>query len=193
MIRTITPIFSIIIALVIFFFYVKPEFVDIKAKQGEAEQYEEAAKTASALNGELAALLAKKESYGVGDLERLDALVPTTINEVKILTDLSEIARSHNMLFGDIKVTNGDPGVGTLAPEATQEGVAEQKVVYTDFRTSEIAFSLIGTYEQFKAFLADVEKSLVLLEATNIVFDAGEGNLQQYGVSLRAFSLPPIE
>jgi large-conductance mechanosensitive channel len=189
MIRTITPIFSIIIALLIFFFYAKPEFAVIKSTQGEAEQYNDAAATAAALNSELNALVNKKRSFSAGDLARLDALVPADINEVKILTDLNEIARTHNMLFGNIDVKNSDTEVSS----ANQAEAPGQKVAYTDFVTSDITFSLIGTYEQFKAFLADVEKSLVLLEVLDIEFTAGEGNLQQYTLTVRSFSLPPTQ
>ena len=193
MIRTITPIFSIIIALVIFFFYAKPEFAVIKATQGETEQYTEAAATAAALNSELNALVDKKRSFSAGDLERLDALVPADINEVRILADLNEIARTHNMLFGNIDVKNSDTENAASGQTGTIEGDSGQRVVYTDFLTSDITFSLIGTYEQFKSFLADVEKSLVLLEMLNIGFTEGEGNLQQYTMTVRTFSLPQTQ
>lgn len=193
MIRTITPIFSIIIALVIFFFYAKPEFVEIKTTQGEAEEYTEAAATAEALNTEIGALLKKKRDFSSADLERLDALVPTAINEVTILTDLNEIARTHSMLFGNIDVENSDAGISASNQVIPPDGKTGQSVAYTDFVTSKITFSLIGTYEQFKAFLADVEKSLVLLEATNIKFTAGDGNLQQYDMTVIAFSLPQTQ
>lgn len=191
MIRTITPIFSIIISLVIFFFFAKPMFAEIKLIQGETTQYETAAQKAVELNTALATLVNKKRSFSAGDIDRLDALVPPSINEVRILTDLSEIARSHNMLFGNIEVSNADDSSGSTAAGGTV--ATAQTVAYADFVTTNIGFSLIGTYDQFKAFLADIEKSLVMLEITNVTFDAGEGNLQQYAISAQVFSLPPIE
>jgi len=191
MIRTITPIFSIVIALVIFFFFAKPMFAEIKVLQGETEQYEEAAGKAVELNQTLASLINKKRSYSADDLERLDALVPSELEEVKVLTDLSEIARSHNMLFGNIKVANAENSKATDA--TTDEQASTQSLTYNDFTTTIIDFSLIGTYEQFKSFLADIEKSLVLLETTSINFDSGEGQLQQYTLSVQIYSLPPRE
>jgi len=193
MIRTITPIFSIIIAFIIFFFFAKPEFAVIKATQGETEQYNDAAETAAALNSELDALVDKKRSFSAGDLERLDVLVPADINEVTILTDLNEIARTHNMLFGNVDVENSDKENAASGQAVTPSGDVGQRVTYTDFQVSDITFSLIGTYEQFKAFLGDVEKSLVLLEVLDIEFTVGEGNLQQYTMIVRAFSLPPTQ
>jgi Tfp pilus assembly protein PilO len=190
MIRTITPLFSIVVALVIFFFYAKPMFAEIKDTQGKTKQFEQAAEKAVELNATLASLVNKARSYREEDIERLTALVPPEINEVKILADLNEIARSHSMLFGNIDVSDVDdssPSNQPGTPVATP-----QKVAYTDLVATTIGFSLIGTYEQFKDFLADIENSLVLLEVANITFDAGEGNLQQYTVSVTAFSLPSI-
>lgn len=190
MIRTVTPIFSIIIAFVVFFFFTQPMFAEIQSFEAQAEQYEEAVARATELNVELAEKVRQKRSYSAGDLEKLDALVPTQIDEVRILADLSEIALRHNMLFGNVEVTNSenDPD----APEYDETNFS-RTVTYTDFAVSTISFGLIGTYEQFKSFLADVEKSLVLLEVTEISFTAGEGALQQFEVTVNAYALPQTQ
>ncbi len=194
MIRTITPIFSIIVAFVVFFFYTKPMFAEIKITQGEAAQYKEAASKAQELNAELARKLNEKRGYSVENLERLDALVPNSINEVKILADLSELARSHNMLFGNVNVENVDGGTNNNGNNSTEEGTTlSQTVSYVDIENASLTFSLIGTYEQFKAFLTDVERSLVMMEITEIDFMTGEGNLQQYELAVTLFALPPIQ
>jgi Tfp pilus assembly protein PilO len=188
MIRTVTPIFSIIIALVVFFFYTKPMFAEIKATQSETAEFAEAVSRAEELNAELSNKLSKIRAFNAESLDRLDVLVPPSINEVKVLTDLSEIARSRNMLFGNISVENSDVAVGDVVKSS-----GTQSVSYEDIANTDIAFSLIGTYDQFKAFLADVEQSLVMMEVTNITFNVGEGDLQQYELSVRLFALPPIE
>lgn len=164
-------------------------FAEVEQIRTETLQFEEAAARASELNEELSRKLTLKRSYPAEVLERLDALVPSEVNEVKILHDLDEIARSHNMLFGNVTVANNDGAEGDAAFPATVTRTA----TYDDLEVSDINFSLIGTYEQFKAFLNDLEQSLVLIEVTTIDFRAGEGMLQQYNMSARVFALPPIE
>jgi len=188
MIRTITPIFSIIIALVVFFFFVKPMFAEIQQIQGETDQYQQAVGKATELNQLLTALVSKKRSYSAEEIERLEALVPQSVDEVKILADLNELAKSHSMLFGNIKVTSRDEVVST-----GEQTAPSQTVSYDDFVTSDITFGLIGTYEQFKAMLSDLEKSLVLMEITNITLSASDGPLQQFELTVRAYSLPVIK
>lgn len=191
MIRTITPIFSIVIALVIFFFYSKPMFAEMRVLQEQTAQYSDAVKKAQDLNTELSDKLKKKRSYDTESINRLNALVPESINEVKVLTDLSEIARSHNMLFGNINVTNSDNEKSdSTVPDPS---VSTGDVSYENITNTGIAFSLIGTYDQFKSFLSDIERSLVLMEVTGITFTTGEGDLQQYEVSIQLFALPPSE
>lgn len=169
-------------------------FAEIKITQGEAAQYEEAASKAQELNAELARKLNEKRGYSVEDLERLDALVPSSINEVKILADISELARTHNMLFGNVNVENVDGGAGEGPSGSTEEGSSLSRTVsYADIESTSLTFSLIGTYDQFKAFIADLEQSLVMMEITGIDFTTGEGNLQQYEVAVTLFALPPIE
>ncbi len=190
MMRTITPIFSIIIALFIFFFFTQPKFAEIKKIQNESAQYMTAAAKAEEINAELSNMLTEKRAYPVDALEKLDALVPDSINEIKVLSDLNELAKKHAMLFGNVTVSKPE-----LQYDGTDiDGIANtQNVDYEDLATTDISFSLIGSYEQFKAFLSDFEQSLVMLEVLNISFSTGEGTLQQYEISARVFALPPIE
>ena len=185
MIRTVTPIFSIVIGILIFLFYTQGQFTDVKQVKDEASRYEQAVATAETRNKELNAKYDAMEAHGPSDIERLNTLVPREIDEVKILTDISELARSHNMLFGNVVASNNE-----LEPQVTVDD-GSLPAEFKDLTFTELQFSLIGTYDQFKAFLADVESSLVLLEVYNIGFTTGEGIFQQYSVSVRVYALAP--
>ncbi len=191
MIRTITPIFSIIIAFVVFFFFTKPMLAEMKITQGKTAEFADAASKAEQLNTELSSMLNKKRAFEMKDIERLEVLVPQKIDEVRVLTDLNEMARVRNMLFGNVNVVNGDEEV--VSSDVTEASVVTQNITYDAIRSTDITFSLIGTYDQFKSFLADVEQSLVMLEIMEMKFVVGEGDLQQYELTVRLFSLPPIE
>lgn len=188
MMRTITPVFSIIIALVVFFSVSKPMFTEIDDIKAQTAQFQEAVDSAQSRNQKLEELINKKQGHDSRDLEYLDALVPQDVDEVKMLVDLKEMAEKHNMLIGNIGVEGG--GTGSPASDASSE--VSGAISYNSFSTADITFGLIGTYEQFKSFLADMERSLVLMEVINITFASGEGDLQQYDLTIRAFGLPPI-
>jgi len=188
MMRSVSPFISLVIAVVVFFFYTRPMFADIEALQLQTAEFMNAAEKAQELNRELSEKVTRKRSFDQVSLDRLDALVPPSIDEVKALTDVSELARKHNMLFGNIslqtentKKRNNEGGSGTLG------------ITLSDLSHTDVQFGLIGTYEQFKAFLGDVEQSLVMLEVIDVNFTAGEGLLQQFDMKVRLYSLPPLE
>jgi Tfp pilus assembly protein PilO len=167
-------------------------FGEVKALEQEADQYQEAVKYAVDFNQELTKKLETVNGYGPENLARLDAFVPKTIDEVKILADIAELARKHNLLFGNVSV--GDE-VDNAVSENDGDTIKDprQAISYSDIERTTLSFSLIGSYDQFKAFLESIEQSLVAMEVTRIEFVAGEGLLQQFEVTVDLFALPPIE
>lgn len=184
MIRTLTPVLSIIIGLLLFFIFARPMFAEITAIKAETAQYDRAVEQATTLNSKLAALMNQKNSFSEIERNKLDAFIPRDINEVKLLADLKELTRTHNMLIGNITVTEADGQVaGAL-------DVSTPAISYDSLASSEITFSLIGTYDQFKSILRDIERSLVLMEITGINFSANAGSLMQFEVTVRTYALP---
>ncbi len=184
MFRTITPIFSVVLAIAMYFFFTGDIFTEIKTIQAETTEYEVAVQKGIEYNQKLESLLATKRSFSPLDSERVATLVPTDLDEVRVLVDLEAMAQTHKMLLGNIEVENGE-----VILAGVEEGVSSTEVGMRDFASADISFGLIGTYDQFRALLADIEKSLVLMEITNIDFIATEGSLQQFDVTIRVYSL----
>ncbi len=183
MFRTITPILSIAIGLVIFFFFTQPMLAEIKTIEAETAEYKEAVGIAQTLNETLNTLLEKKRSFSASDVERLEALVPDSYDGVRILADINKIVGSHYMVLSDISLEESDMIQDRNIPST-------DLISYDTFKTAEINFSVIGTYEQFKGLLGDIEQSIVLMEVTNIDFGVGEANTLQFNVTVKVFALP---
>ena len=116
------------------------------------------------------------------DNERLDSFVPDSIDTTKLLVDLEGISNTHHMLFGNVAVDEGDAQVG-----ASNTGVS----LGSELATADISFEVVGSYEQFKNFIRDIEHSLTLFEITKISFTSREdGVFGQYAVTVRAYALP---
>lgn len=183
--KSLTPIFSLIIALMAYFFFTQPTLSDVDDIKKNIDDYTHAVDTAKTMNSTLDALIRQKEQYTSAQQEQLNALVPDSVDEVKRLVDLKQLAQDHNMLIGNIAVANSKKS-GKGGGEGTK---ANQTISASSFDSSNISFSLIGTYEQFKGMLYDIERNLVLMEITNIQFSAGQGNLQQFNVTIRLYGL----
>lgn len=187
MFRIIGPLLSLLIACAAFFFFVRPMVVDVQALQAETRAYEEAVSKANEFNTLLGSLLAKKSSFSALELDRLETLVPTEIDGVRALVDIEELASTHGLLFDRVTID-------LLEEEAGNEEA--QPVVHTSaegVQTLDIAFSVVGDYASFKAFLEDLEESLLLMDVMEIAFQTAQGELITYAVTVRLYGLGNTE
>lgn len=183
MFRTLTPIFSIVVAIAIFFFFTQPMFAEIQAVQDETTQYREAVENARLFNETLQKLVNEKNAMSAAELERLEALIPPEVDEIQLLVDLEALAEEHDMLIGNISVAKSSNSGGQQSGRG--QATSLEELAYVD-----ISFGLIGDYEQFRAILADLERSLYRFEIMSVTFSAGDSDLQQYDVSVRSYALP---
>ncbi len=183
--RTLTPILSLVIAIILFVFFVRPQYAEVLSIQSEIDEYQKAITQYTEFTNKLEAKIAAKESRSALQNEQLDQLVPNEIDDAQALVDLEALAQRHNLLFGNTDVSTGD----TELQRKTDPAVAEDEGS-DELRTADITFGVIGTYEQFKSFLTDVEKSLSLYEVTQISFDTTESSFQQFEVTVRVYALP---
>ncbi|MBX2866378.1 hypothetical protein KTR10_00225 [Candidatus Kaiserbacteria bacterium] len=189
------PALSIFVGLLVIFFFVRPLFSQIGDLQAEADQYEETVRKVQEFNARLDELVAKRNALSIGDLERLEAFVPHgEIDEVAVLVDLEALADTHGLIFQDVKVgvigevDGGDELFevgGQVEPETVSPGFDA-----SEFLTQDIDFAVVGTYDQFRGFLEDLEQSLVLMEIMKLSFSIGEGELVEYEFKVRLFGIP---
>jgi len=208
--KTLTPIVGIIVAVGLFFSYIRPTFEDIKGVQDEAARYTQAVEKASELQQRINELKQRQSSISLADLERLEALLPGRVDEVAVLIDLDAIASSHNLTLGDVEVgdresdetqeQNAQSQPGTVAVPGQMAGSPDDEVfsgmesaeaITSQYATLDISFSVVGTYNDFRMFLRDIERSLVLMEVTKITFTESEGDAVPFAVTVRLYSLNP--
>jgi hypothetical protein len=187
MMRTLTPVLSLLIAVLLFFFFTQPAFTEVSALQAEIDEYQDAAESYVEFSKILEEKLNVKQNRAAIESERLDRLVPDAIDDTRLLVDLEAMAESHNMLFGNIAVEGGD---AELLSSKETEGGEFVETGSGELSATDISFDVIGTYEQFKDFLRDIEQSLTVLEVVGITFSATDGDFQQFSVTVRTYALP---
>lgn len=182
--RTLTPILSLLIAVFLYTLFTQPMYDQVVALEQEVAEYKRATEQYQVFSAELQEKISIKENRSAYDSERLDMLVPEEVNDVRLLVDLEAMAESQNLLFGNIAIDSGDT-------ELSGQSSNEAKVQAQDeLRTTDITFEVVGTYEQFKNLLRNIENSLQLLEVTNVGFAVTEGLFQQFTITVRAYAFP---
>ena len=181
--RSLSPILSIIVAVVLSVFFIKPTYDETRLIQKDAESYREAKTKYEQFTSNLQTKIKDKEEH-LGDEEKLRALVPDDIDETQLLVDLKSIANSGGLLFGNVSIEEGDSGT----PETLDENgnpIGDDILIAKDF-----SFDVIATYSQLKDFLKDLERSQTLFEITTLSFIPSEDSLfQQYSFTVRTYAL----
>lgn len=187
MMRTLTPVFSIIIAILLFFFFISPGYKEISQIKEDTAQYDRAVKSYNDFYAKVDTKLAVKRNENPVVVERLNQFIPKDLDVAYDLANLEQMALTHNMLFGNIisDVTEIDVRRASGNRNNTSSGSQSQELQIAD-----ISFDVIGTYEQFQSFLLDLESSLSLYEVINIDFSASSGLFEQFAVSVRTYALP---
>lgn len=193
MFRTLTPILSILAALAIFFLFIRPHFEDARSVQQEANAYKQAAADYASFKDKIEILESKRDGVSVVERDRLDMFIPKELNTTQSFVDLESLAKQQSMLFGNVQViadtsSNANPDEDTIQYNSSGQPIAPG----TPMEHADLGFSLIGSYDQFKAFLASLEKSLSLFEVIHIETEAKEGSFMQFDVVVRTYSLPSV-
>ncbi len=180
--RNITSIILIIIAIVAFVFIANPRFDRVSALKQEAATFDDALDRSKELISLRDALLSKYNGIREEDRTRLDVMLPNSIDTVRLIIDINTLATAHGLSLSNIavgEVNGGTTNDGSLGPS------------FGEFGTVALGFTVSATYDQFRAYLADLERSLRLLDVKSISFEAGEGanSLANYTVSLTTYWL----
>lgn len=105
-------------------------------------------------------------------IERLNKLLPSAVDNVRLVRDLDTLARRYSLVLRSINVT-----VASSEESAASYGVLD------------ITFNTAGNYDTFRSFLRDVEQSLRLMDVTRLSIAATPQGSFSYGVTLRTYWL----
>lgn len=171
--QSITQIALILVSVLIIFGYVKPTFENISVLQDEVFQYQDAVAKASQFNGLLGELIATERSFSSSNVRDLDTFLPSTIDEVQVMSDIVTIAQS-----AAVSVSALAAGPSITPSEAVfhteDDAVQQSPIAYQDFN-----FVVEGDYAEVKAFLARMEANAYPLEVVAAGITATESTEEE--------------
>jgi len=176
--KTIFSIILILLAGGIFFFYTNPQYENIKTLQAEASDYNTALTQSKTLIAERDTLKTQYDQIPAADLDRIQKLVPDSVDNVRLIIDINGIALNRGLTIRNIKITSGQSGGTTLGPDESPYG------------SIDLSFTVTSSYNTFQQFLQDLESSLRIVDVDSLSFTATDKTDQyDYNVSLRTYWL----
>ncbi|OGZ06037.1 MAG: hypothetical protein A2845_01290 [Candidatus Lloydbacteria bacterium RIFCSPHIGHO2_01_FULL_49_22] len=154
--RYLTPVFLMILSGAVYVIWVDAPYKDIAAQQAKAEVLRGYIADADNAQEELQKIAAQYDAFPPDGDRRLQVLLPKEIDTVRLIIDVNEIAARHGMGVND-------PMVGKAA---TDESRPQAYVPYS------LSFKTTATYDVFRDFLADLERSLALRDIVTVEFSS---------------------
>lgn len=171
---SITSILLIILSLGLFFGFVDPMWRDAKAANEKLTLEKNDLKNIKIFQEKRDSLLAEERSVSQLDRERLAKLVPDSIDSVKLILEIYRIGQESGVNVRSVDVTEPSRD-GTLS--TVKYGTLPMRLVMS------------GSYENFKVFLRNIEKSLTLLDVTGITLRPQKTSSYEYTVSAKTYWL----
>jgi hypothetical protein len=187
----ILPIILIISSFAVFFGYVDPNYKGpanqsttsyqqdgVVFLKSELAQYDSVLNSSTQIVSPRDALVAKKNTISDADEARLETLLPSNIDNIRLIIEISDIAQARNLKAENISVGN--------MTQSTSNTIGQNSSLYG---TLSLTFTVTATYNDFLNLLQDLENNLRLLDVTNISFHSTDSGFYDFTVTFNTYWL----
>jgi len=186
----IVPIILIASSIAIFFGYVDPNYrngvdqsggpytsADIVFLKSEVAKYNAIINSSTEIVSNRDSLIAKKNTISETDKARLEKLLPSNIDNIRLIMEISKIAENRGLVAKNISVGDMTNTTDTIGSSNSLYGILSLK------------FTVNSSYSNFLNLLQDLENNLRLLDITDISFNATDSGFYDYSITLNTYWL----
>lgn len=182
-----SPLILIIISVGVFFYFIDPERIEY-AKLSEIKiENEKRLEDVKTLEKEFFVLQEKYKKISDEEKEKLNKVLPETVDNVRLILDINNIADNYGIVIRNISVTGGPIGEDQEDAKNAVRSVSENGS--SSYGVISLGFSVVATYDVFKSFMQDLETSLRIVDITDFSVSTGEGEFYNYSVKLNTYWL----
>lgn len=159
-------------AIVIFFVWTNPILKDIQDLKKQSDDFNSVLTSAKEIKSIKEDLVSKYNSVSQESLDKLNKLLPSKVDAIRIIINITDIINRHGLLLKNI----------------SSEGVTNGKAASSDSGTDSlqkipITFTVQGSYKFFLSFLGDLERSLNIIDIGELNFLSSEEDLYEFNVN----------
>lgn len=197
----IIPLLLVIGAIGLFMGYTQPTYGNsVTVLKEEIRSFETALSAAEQFKLKEAQLTQQRAALSQEQLDRLEAFLPDSVDNVQLIVDLNSLAARSGVQLSQFDIAEvgddaraetsaGQPAAGaTTAPLApTSAPLALQSS--EPIEALELSVSATGSYAAFRTFLEGVEQSLRPLDVVELSVQDSETGVYTYDVTFRLYWL----
>jgi len=159
MFRTIISIVFIIASVLGIVLYAAPGYQGTKDLRADITELESALEKAAELRAAREQLLSQYNAFTAQDREKLETLLPSHVDNVKLVSiDIEQLAAEQGLILKDVSV------------QEAEEAVSDPTLGSSPLGTVLIDFSMLGSYNDFVDFMTSIESSLRIIDVHSVSF-----------------------
>jgi Tfp pilus assembly protein PilO len=167
-------------ALGLFVLYTNPSYQKSKAIAAEVSAYDNALTKSKELLAARDKLNSKRNTFPADGVAKLSKVLPDNVDNIRLVIDINNIASKHNL---SIK----NAGIGTVSDTKKSSATLASGAPGGAVGSVETSFSVSASYDDMLAFLADLERSLRIIDIQSLSFSAGD--TADYSIGIRTYWL----
>ena len=185
------PIILILSSLAVFFGYIDPNYkgngtpsdisdystYSVLALKDELVKFEDIAKGSTGIVSRRNMLVAKKNKILESDTARLEKLLPSNIDNIRLIIEIGNIASGRNLIIKNVSIGDIKNTFDSIGPGASVYG------------TLSLKFTVSSSYGNFLSLLNDLENNLRIIDITDISFASNDSGIYDFNVSLNTYWL----
>lgn len=155
----------------------------IKSLQAQVSAFDEALNKAQELKSNRDQLISKRNTFSTDNVQKLERILPDNVDNIRFVIDINGIAARRNLSLKNVSlgtVSDAKSGRSALSVGSSGDPVG----------SAEISFALSATYDEFLAFLQDLEHSLRIVDIEKISLKSSDiGERYEYSLTIRTYWL----
>ncbi|KKT14510.1 MAG: hypothetical protein UW76_C0026G0007 [Parcubacteria group bacterium GW2011_GWF2_44_8b] len=175
-----TAIILLLLSVGLFYTFTNDQYQDVKKLYALSSEYRNVLQSVSAIVELRDRLLVTYETFPKAEIERINQVLPDNIDNVQLALDLDAMASRYGISIESIQAEVGVGNDASLVVLPENAGVYEKATV---------SLSFVANYENFMRLLADIEKSLRIMDVKSISFQTSESGFYEYEISADTYWL----
>lgn len=169
-----------LLTLVIGYVFVYSPFGEIQGLMEKKEKYILSLETISNIENVKNELMTKFNAISEDDKKNINTILPNSVSFVRLISQIDAVAAKHSISIGGIGYqefsSSGGDSIGTAQPTKP-------------YKSSLISFSFDSGYENFKAFMDDLGKSMQILDIRSVSIGSSKESVYTYNVAFETYWL----
>ena len=175
MFKFIIPSILIGVSVAGFFIFIDPMYKGVDVLKQEMTSYDEALNNSKVLEQEKEVLTQKYNLIGAENLDKLQKLLPSSVDNIRLVLEIEKIALAYGMSLKDVRYD-----AIQSAPSTAVGGLGRStRKHHRDYETLNEEFATEGTYSNFLSFIKSLEKNLRIIDISSIAFASSSGSSLQ--------------